>query len=138
MLVNNIPFDPHLFLLKILRIRQFGLFAEHIIYEVLYPYCQGELLIVLSNALTMKKSFDSFHAPLLQNFITTRQLSQLRTEKYERVQLEGESLANYIQAIKDAVLVLRILGKLDLKKVSTKFWSSTRRYNLPSRSTYLR
>ena len=63
---------------------------------------------MLSNALTMKKSFDSFHAPLLQHFITTRQLSQLRTEKYERVQLEGESLANYIQAIKDAALVLRI------------------------------
>ena len=28
--------------------------------------------------------------------------------------------------------------KLDLKEVSTKFWSITRRYNLPARSTYLR
>jgi hypothetical protein len=96
------------FLLKILRIQQFGLFSEPFIYEVLYPYCQGELLILLSNALTTGESFDSLHARLLQHFITTRQLSQLRTENYENVHDEGESLANYIQTIKDATLVLRI------------------------------
>ena len=54
--------------INLLCIRQFGLFSEPIIYEVLYPYCQGEPLIVLSNALTRKEPFDSFHARLLQTF----------------------------------------------------------------------
>ena len=35
-------------------------------------------------------------------------MSQLRIARYERVQSEGEHFSNYVQAIKDAALVLRI------------------------------
>lgn len=35
-------------------------------------------------------------------------MSQLRVERYERMQFEGESLATYVQSIRDATLVFRI------------------------------
>ena len=34
-------------------------------------------------------------------------MSQLRAERYERLQFEGEPFATYVQSIGDAVLVLR-------------------------------
>jgi hypothetical protein len=82
--------------------------TEPTIYEIMYPYCRGELLALVTNAITTMESFGSFHARLLRQFIPSRQISQLRTEKYERVQAEGESLATYVQSVMDAVLVLRI------------------------------
>jgi hypothetical protein len=53
-------------------------------------------------------SFGFFDARLLKQCISSRRISQLRTEKYERVQSEGESLATYVQSIRDAALVFRI------------------------------
>jgi len=40
-------------------------------------------------------------------FIPSKQISQLRAERYQRVQFEGESLATCVESIKDAALVLR-------------------------------
>jgi len=36
------------------------------------------------------------------------QMSQLRAERYEIVQFEGETFAAYVQTIRDADMVLRI------------------------------
>ena len=55
-----------------------------------------------------RESFDFFHSRLLHRFIPRRQLDHLRFEIYERLQEEGESLEGYVNAIKDAALVLRI------------------------------
>jgi hypothetical protein len=96
------------FLLKVLKIRQVGQITEPTIYEIMYPYCRGELLAVLTNAIAVRESFVSFHARLLRQFIPSRQVSQLRTDKYERVQAEGTSLATYVQSVRDSALVLRI------------------------------
>jgi hypothetical protein len=46
-------------------------------------------------------------APIMP-FIPERQLVQLRTERYKRVQAEEESMGNYIQDIREIALVLRI------------------------------
>jgi hypothetical protein len=64
-----------------------------------------ELLI---QALTQNEEFDTFHSRLVTQFIPLRQLVKLRTERYKRVQAEGEYLGNYIQDIREAALVLRI------------------------------
>jgi hypothetical protein len=77
-------------------------------YEILYPYCMGEVLGLLTQALTARESFDAFHARLSRRFIPARQLSQLHMQRYERVRADGESLASYIQSIQDAALVVRI------------------------------
>jgi hypothetical protein len=97
------------FLLQLLKIRQVGLIEVPTIYELMYPYCEGEILALLTQALMASKPFNPLHARVLKQFIPARQLSQLRIEKYKRVQKEGESLANYIQAVKDAALILRIV-----------------------------
>jgi hypothetical protein len=96
------------FLLKVLKIRQVGQMPDQTIYEVMYPYCRGELLAFVTNALTATESFEKFHARLLGQFIPARQISHLRAERYERAQFEGEPLATYVQCIRDAALMLRI------------------------------
>jgi hypothetical protein len=42
------------------------------IYEMLYPYCRGEVLGLLTQALTAGDSFDIFHERLLRQFIPAR------------------------------------------------------------------
>jgi hypothetical protein len=96
------------FLLKVIKLRQVRLIVESTLFELLYPCCQGELLVLLTQALTLREQFDSFHERVLLQFIPARQLCQLRVELYERVQREGESLSMYIQSVKNAALVLRI------------------------------
>ena len=96
------------FLLNVIKIRQVGQMTEATIYEIMYPYCRGELLALVTNVITAEESFENFHGRLLRQFLTSRQISQLRTERYERVQFEGESPATYVQSIRDAALVLRI------------------------------
>jgi hypothetical protein len=96
------------FLVKATRLCQIGHFNSPVIYEMLYADCKGEALELLVQALTQNVQFDTFHARLIRQFIPERQLVQLRTERYERVQAEGEYLGNYIQDIREAVLVLRI------------------------------
>jgi hypothetical protein len=78
------------FLLKILKVRQAGLIEVPTIYALMYPYCKGEALALLTQALMASEPFDSFHARILKQFIPARQFSELRIEKYERVQREGE------------------------------------------------
>ena len=96
------------FLLKVIRIAKIGHLKEPFIYELLYPYCRGALLECLSQALTNREDFDSFHARVLRRFIPRRRLMQLRHETYERIQKEGETLGSYVGAIRDAASVLRI------------------------------
>jgi hypothetical protein len=97
------------FLLRLLKLRQVGQIEVPTIYELIYPYCKGEILALLTQALMASEPFDFFHARVLNQFIPARLLFQLRIERYERVQKEGESLANYIQAVRDAALILRIV-----------------------------
>ena len=96
------------FLLKVLKMRQVGQLPDQTIYEVMYPYCRGELLAFMSSTITARESFENFHARLLGQFLPCRQISQLRIERYERAQFEGEPLATYVQSIRDAALMLRI------------------------------
>jgi hypothetical protein len=95
-------------LLKVLKVRQMSQMTEQTIYEIMYSYYLGELLAPVTNSITDMESFEFFHVRLLRQFIPSKQISQLRTEKYERVQYEGESLATYVQSVRDAALVLRI------------------------------
>jgi hypothetical protein len=53
------------FLLKVIRMSQIGQITSPTIYEILYPHCRGEILGLLSQALTASESFDAFHARLL-------------------------------------------------------------------------
>jgi hypothetical protein len=80
------------FLLKVLKIRQAGQMTELTIYEIMYPYYRGELLALVTNAVTTMENLDFFHARLLGQFILSRQISQLR-RSMKGCKLRGESLA---------------------------------------------
>jgi hypothetical protein len=60
-------------LLKVIKLRQVGLIVEPTLFELLYPCCQGELLVLLTQALTLREQFDSFHERVLLQFIPARQ-----------------------------------------------------------------
>jgi hypothetical protein len=53
------------FLLKVLKIRQVGQFPDQTIYEVMYPYCRGELLAFVTNTIKalQERIFSSFSVP---------------------------------------------------------------------------
>ena len=74
----------------------------------MYPYCRCELLALVTQAINTRETFENFHARSLGHFIPSREMLQLTTARYERVQSEGEHFFSYVQAIKDAALVLRI------------------------------
>jgi hypothetical protein len=96
------------FLLKAHTIGEVGCISAPTLNELLYPCCKGELLSCLHQSLTRGDSFDLFHEKALQNFVPSRVLSRLRLDMYERVQKQGEPLANYIQAVRDAAFMLRV------------------------------
>jgi hypothetical protein len=103
--------DPRVlcnFLLKVINILKVGHIQEPTIYELLYPYCKGEMGALLKQSLTACEKLDLFHARILRQFVPVRRLSQLRRDMYGRVQQHGESLAMYVQAVSDAALVLHI------------------------------
>jgi hypothetical protein len=104
---NDIPLLLQ-FLLKTNTIIEVGRISSPTIYELLYNCCRGELLSCLRQSLARGDSFDQFHEQVLHSFVPSRTLSRLRLDKYERVQKPGETLANYIQEVRDAAFVLRI------------------------------
>jgi hypothetical protein len=57
--------DPRVlcdFLLKVINISKVGHIQEPTIYELLYPYCKGEMGALLKQALTACEKLDLFHA----------------------------------------------------------------------------
>jgi hypothetical protein len=96
------------FLLGMIRMNQVGQWREPMIYEVVYPHCRGEVLDLLIKATAARENFEAFHEKILEQMIPAHQLSQLRTQRYVRVQMHSESLAQYCQSIRDATQVLRI------------------------------
>jgi hypothetical protein len=96
------------FLLKILRIPLVGQLNVTNIYDIIYPYCRGEMFASVMQAFRMKEEFDRFHARILKQFVPSCQLVQLQVERYELVQAQGETFAVYVQSIKDATAVLHI------------------------------
>jgi hypothetical protein len=96
------------FLLKALNIIKIAQILPPKIYEMLMPRCKGELLECLHQALLTGEAFDSFHARVIQRFIRQRIFLRLRLEVYDRAQRKEETLASYIQSIKDAASYLRI------------------------------
>jgi hypothetical protein len=56
-----------------------------------------------------RKSFDAFHEKVLEQMVPARRIAQLRVQRYERVQIPAESLAQYCQSIREAAQVLRII-----------------------------
>jgi hypothetical protein len=94
--------------LKCINISSFGQINSSIIYEILYPFCRGEMIESLIKAINDKETLDQFHDRVLRQFVPNRLLQQLRVEEYERVQRLDEPLSMYIRAVRDAALVLRI------------------------------
>jgi len=96
------------FLLKVLKASQVGQMSDSAIYELMYPYCRGELLALVTQAFNTRENFENFHNRSLRHFKPAREMSYLRMAMYERVQAQGEHFFSYVQVIKDAALVLRI------------------------------
>jgi hypothetical protein len=96
------------FLLRLLKVRQVAQMKDSAMFELMYPYCKGELQCLVTHTISNKENFENFHDRLLRHFIPVREMSYLRMDKYESVQREGEHFFTYVQAIRDAALVLRI------------------------------
>ena len=96
------------FLLKVMDISVLGHIQASDLFEILHPYCRGEMLTCVVQAIADKEGFESFHERIIKRFIPTRQFSFLRNEWYERVQRSDESLDQYVRAIREAATVLRI------------------------------
>jgi hypothetical protein len=88
------------FLLKALNISTISQVSEPKIYELLSPYCRGEVLACLNQAPTTRENFDLFNDRVLRHFISERHLTQLRVQNCERVQRFGEPLAVYVQSVR--------------------------------------
>ena len=56
------------------------------IYELMYSYCRGELLALVTQAINTRETFENFQARSLGHLIPSIEMSQLRIAKYERVQ----------------------------------------------------
>jgi hypothetical protein len=97
------------FLLQALNIRRIAHVAVPMIYEILIPYCRGELLVALQHALSIRENFDLFHERVLRQIISASSLYHLRGRKYEREQRLHEPLVAYVQSIREAASVLRIV-----------------------------
>jgi hypothetical protein len=63
------------FFLKAINISNVGHIYEPTIYELLLPYCEGEMGTLLNQAVTGSEKFDSFHARVLRQFVPVRLLS---------------------------------------------------------------
>lgn len=72
-------------LLKLLKIRKVAQMTELTINEIMYLYCRGELLAFVMNPIRAREIYENFHARLLGQFIPSRQISQLRAERYKGV-----------------------------------------------------
>ena len=96
------------FLLRLIKVRQVAQMNDSAMYELMFPYCKGELQCLVTQAISNKENFENFHDRLLRHFIPVRETSCLRMARYERVQGEGEHFFCYVQAIRDAALVLCI------------------------------
>ena len=85
------------FLLKVIKIRQVGQMNDSAIYKLMYPYCRGELLVLVTQAIITRETFENFHARSLGHFVPSREMSQLRIARCERVQWEGEHFSTYLR-----------------------------------------
>ena len=65
-------------------------------------------MALVTRAINTRETFENFHARSLGYLIPSREMSKLRIARYERVQPEGEHFFSYVQAIKDAALLLRL------------------------------
>jgi len=63
------------FLLKVIKIRHVGQMNESAIYELMYPYCRGKLLGLVTQAINNRETFEDFHARSLGHFIPSREMS---------------------------------------------------------------
>jgi len=59
-------------LLKVIKIRQVRQMNDSAIYELMYPYCRGELLALVTHAINTKETFENLHARSLGHLITPR------------------------------------------------------------------
>jgi hypothetical protein len=96
------------FLLRLPKVRQVAQMKNSAMYELMCPYCKGELQCLVTQAISNKENFENFHERLLRHFIPVREMSHLRMARYERVQGQGKHFFSYVQAIRDAALVLRL------------------------------
>jgi hypothetical protein len=96
------------FVLKAINISVLGHIKAPALFEILYPYCRGELLACVIQAIADNESFETFHEKLIKRFVASRQFSLLRRELYERVQRTDESLDHYVRSIREAATALLI------------------------------
>jgi hypothetical protein len=66
------------FLLKVIKINQVVQKNDSAIYELMHPYCRGEFLALVTQAINNRETFENFHARSLGHFIPPREMSQLQ------------------------------------------------------------
>lgn len=107
--INGLQVDQLLvFLTEVIRIRDLSMLTDVQLLELIFPYCLDALAGKVMAALQGTWEFERLHREILECFIPRRLFEQLRREKYERLQRDGETFATYICSVKDAARVLRL------------------------------
>ena len=78
------------FLLRVLKVSQVGQMSDSAIYELMYSYCRGELLCLVTQAINAKENFESFHDRVL-HLIPVREISDLRWAKVRQNLLKSHA-----------------------------------------------
>ena len=119
------------FLAQVLNIRNIFSLPDVQLLAMIYPYCKGPLSTQVRDALQAGQTFDDFHNNLILFFIPRRMFDSLRQELFGRLQKEEETLAEYVESIKEAAAVLKLsLSEIEVVSNITDGLSSSQRSRL--------
>jgi hypothetical protein len=95
------------FLQKVIGIRTVLNVTDSVLLQVIYPYCRNTLNTRIQYTLCNGWSFNQLHEDVICSFVPRRRFDRLR-QMFGRLQREAESLAAYVESIRQAALVLRL------------------------------
>ena len=81
--------------------------SDRTVLELVFPYCRGPMAERVADVMRRRGGVAEFHQEVLEAFVPGRLMEQLRHRHFYRVQARGESLAQFVQRIRE---VARILG----------------------------
>jgi hypothetical protein len=119
------------FLAQVLNIRNIVSLPDAQLLAMIYPYCKGPLSARVRDAIQKGQTFDDFHNNLILFFVPRRMFDNLRQEFFGRLQKEEETLAVYVESIKEAAAVLKLsLCEIEVVSNITDGLSSSQRSRL--------
>lgn len=108
-LINGSDYNNLLNFIKLsLKIKSFGDMTDNVLLQSLLPYTAGMLVAKIEMALINNFTFDQFHKIVVRELIPSRLLTQVIQQRFYCLQAPNESLSDYVVAVKEATVILRL------------------------------